>query len=465
MPAPSAAPRGVAALVTLILVAAASAGQTPPAGSGNPSFDPSAGPLAIGGPDVDVFGPFRALPANEDTTLLILVGNDGPGDVTDVEVRVSPDATSGLLLVGFDNVRRVGPIVENDTVGIVLNVATPPNPGGARLFVTLSYRDDGGRPFTVTREVAVRIGPEEAGALEVELLTPEVGAGQEQTLRFQLRNRARNEWIRDLDVNVLTAETSSGLLGAGPSSGGGGLLTGAGFTSAFALLEGGDLVRGGSIPPGGVATASMTVRVARHAPDVAPFSVAVTYGEDGFARAEIFDFALSVGGAVQFRVLDLREEPRAGSGVGAAAGSEGVQLRGVVVNTGSGTAFSPQVRVPEGGRYASTSWILIEDLEPNEPVTFRIPVSPAGDGSAGNVSFAVQWNDEFGIVRETTVSDAPTPLPPREEPTLVETWSTRAQEAPLLAGLLGAALVIAALMAARKGVGVWRRRRDEAEEG
>ncbi len=445
MPAPERALRpartGVA-LVALLLV-----GLAPLATSQSP-VNPS--PVRLGGPALEVFGPFHAIPAGDERALLLIVANDGPGDVFDVEASFSPDPASGLLVVGFDNVRRLGAIPENESEGIVLTVATPQVPGGARLFVTLTSRDGSDQVATVTREIAVRIGPERVGPLDVDLVGSDYRAGEEAVLHFRLRNRSPDP-LHDIALNLDTPETNQGFAGSSGFVGGLG-----GITSALALLEGGDVVRGGILLPRETASASVRVKISLDAPDVVPFSVRVTYGAGGFARNERFDFAVSVTGSVSIRVLDLREERD--------AQTDRLHLRGVLANVGAGTAWNPRVRVPPDARYAETEHVLIEDMEPNEPVSFSIPITEGPNASAEAPVIEVEWNDEFGTVRRLTLRETARAAPPEPEATWYAPLSREIEARPLIAGILGAALVLALVHLAQR-IGAARKKRGEDRAG
>ncbi|HVL49155.1 MAG TPA: hypothetical protein VM889_11400 [Candidatus Thermoplasmatota archaeon] len=429
-----------AALLALVFIApgllASVAAQTPGGGAVVPVQVPVD---RTGGPDLRVFSPFGSIPASSRATVLFAVDNAGPGEVRNVVAAftTAPEVTpgQGVLLVGADGIRNLGTIEEDRSKLVGVTLATPSAPGGARLIVTLTYDDAGGTRRTTVREVAVLVGPPEDDILRIEHRSPALSAGSEETLRFLVSNPS-DERIADLglvlDVAGATFPTGqSGAAGATPAT-----TFPGGFPTTTNLVfpaDGGDILRDETLAPGQEVAVDGRVLVGLAAPDVFPFSVTATYVVDGVARSQRFDFAARIAPSVKFRLLEVREE----------TAGDGLVLTGTLVNVGTGSAWNPRVRVPEGTAYEATEPKLVEDLEANEPVGFRIATSRAREARPESAIVEVEWNDDFGNVRTTPVEGEPKLLPPpAAQPAILQ-----AVQSPWLWTLVLGALLLAVVAA------------------
>jgi hypothetical protein len=444
---------GVAFLVCLIALVGGAPGADAQAGPGDPVTapgnvtapgdvtvivdEPTPVPLDD---QIDVVPPLAPLPAKSRETLFFFVENEGPGDIRDVRVSVEASGGGPLLVLGRQE-RIVGPIEADDEAVVGVLVATPAEPSITSVSVTVTYVDDAGATRTVVRPLNVQIGPPRSDPLTVEYVSSEVHSGSESFLRFRVTNPT-GQHIRQLDLRMDLGNPQPGLSGADLLEGGNlgglsGLATGAPSSTPLAPNgEGGRILRGATLAPGETREVDAPVQTALDAEDLLVFGVTATYSYDGYSRSQRFDFGIRLAGNVSLRVLDLREEQ---------AGDQ-LQLTGTIVNTGQGTAWSPLLRAAPTSGYRTFEPVLLEDLEPNEAVTFRLPVtrtSAYGDPAAPPL--LLEYNDEQGRVRETPVHSEISMLP--EESTESPYAPRSLARNPWVIGALAfaAVLVVAAL--------------------
>lgn len=401
----------------------------------------SAQPAPPGGPDVDVLSVSPALPAKERVTVFLSVVNDGPGDITDVEVDARPTLGSSIAVLG-ESLTDLGNVSDGDSGVLALRVATGDREGAAGILLSIAFLDAQGIPRAIAREVTLQIGAERSAPLRVRYVPQTLAAGAEGNLTLVAENpsdRTLRDVTIELDLSPAAGPATAGLTGA--AQGLSLLRTQADLTPG---ARGDRLARGLSLGPGASFVMEAPVRAGLRAEDLVPFGVTATYKIDGFERSQRFDFGARVEGPVRFRVLGLREEAVEGAR----------ELSGTLVNMGPGTAWSPRLSLAPGSGFDAGDGLLVEDLKPNEPASFRLPVEEAaGAAPNGTVGLALEWNDDQGRVLRATIPATARLLPEESaEPTLLQRLAGRAGWIAALA-VGAAALGAAALHARRKRAG------------
>lgn len=397
------------------------------------------------GPRLEVLAPTSPLPAKERVNLFLEVVNLGPGTARNVSVFVQPVAGSGLVVIG-QLVRGLEDIPQNQSDLLVVRVATPDTAGGAGLTLRFTFTGPNGETIVRERQVDVQIKPPVSDPLEIERIPTPLEAGNETTLGFVMSNPADTA-ITDLDV-VMNVETSVG--GALGQIAGGGSSDSASPGSTSSLI-----VQGGRLEPGQTRTVEAPMLAALRADELVTMTLTATYSLEGFQREQIFDFGARVVGSVNVRVLEAREVDT----------GEGIEIAGTVVNVGSGTAWNPRVSAAEESGLRSASPLLIEDLEPNDAVSFRLPVTRVGPRVEGAPLFVMDWNDDYGnIFAPRAVAGDLAELPP-SPPSRLEAIRAWFVATP---GALWALLALELLIVAALAVGIMHaarvRREDAARE-
>lgn len=407
-----------------------------------------AGPLVLAqidpfqqGPRVDIDAIPAILPAKSRELFHMAVENDGPGRITNVSVDVRPAPGSDLVVLGESLILLDDPIEEDDSGFLSVHVATGDDAGGKSILVTVFYEDEAGIRRNITREVSLQVGVERSDFLRVEYVQETLVAGRDGRFRFIISNPTRHAFTHvDLD---LVPSATTGLEA---------LLVGEGISTSRDVTAGRDgtpILRGARLEPGESITASIPVRTSRKPGDLVPFSVDARYQLAGYEREQRFEFGARLAGGVAFRLLDLREERVGGL----------TEITGVIVNVGTATAWNPQIRIPEGAQYKATRFVLVSDLEPNDPVTFRVATQPREEGGSGVLQtdapeLEVEWNDDDGKVH-TSALEGEVFAPPQES--VGPTWRDR-----LLSPWTLVAAAIALLFAAIQGARRWIAAREEA---
>ncbi|HLE96233.1 MAG TPA: hypothetical protein VI997_02590, partial [Candidatus Thermoplasmatota archaeon] len=269
----------------------------------------------------------------------------------------TPATGSGLVLAG-DDTWTVPPLDAGGDAVLRVPLRTPSSAGPHALVATLRYTDAAGARVDAEHLLAFQVSGTTRGPLEVGLATASVAAGENATLAFSLRNAGPTA-IDHLQLTIVA-----------PAAG----------ATIVAAADGGRLAAPARLEAGAVAKATASVRTALVATDFVALQVRAAYIAGG-ARDDVFDFAIPVESPVRLRLLSLEASED--------------ELSGILVNTGTGTAYNPQIS--QGG----SAPVLIEDLEPNEPASFRVPVAGAAPGPT---TLDVAWNDERGGLHAATVA-------------------------------------------------------------
>lgn len=448
------APSRVLVCLLLLLVALSTVAAQTIVDEGAPPEQNVTDPVGIegAGPVVDIIPPTTAIPAKARETVFFLVENEGPGDISDVDIAIRSAGGSSLVVLGRIE-RDLGVIAEDDEDVVGVLVATPDEPGGASILVTLDYTDDAGEEHIVTRELNLQIAPERSDPLVVEYLSGELLGGTEGLLRFRVSNVGESD-VRNLDIRLVlgdsTPQVNLDLPGVDDETDPAQISSGAPSTSPLAPDgEGARILRAGRLEPGESRLVEAPVKTALGADELLVFSLAGHYSYEGYERAPRFDFGVRLEGGVRVRLLDLREE-RVG---------DRMELVGSLVNVGQSTAWNPVLRVPPGSGYASREQTLLEDLEPNEAVNFRIPVIRTSELRENDTVpvLALEWNDAFGAVRRSSVGGAIDELPDEALESPYSPRSLARNPWAVGAAAMAAFLVVASLVRAQK------RRREEEE--
>lgn len=294
------------------------------------------------------------VPGSAAVTAAVRVVNDGDGATGPVSVVVRPAAGSGLLLAG-DDAWTTGALGPGAAETLSIPLRTPSTRGVHALEATLSYLDAAGAAVVDERTLAFQVSSAARGPLRVEVGSTAVAAGRNGTIEFALHN-AGDAPIAGLRLSA----TTDGV--------------------AMSTTGGGTLDAPTDLAAGARATARLPVLVALTAEDLAKVTVEASYVVGDAEHDETFELAVPVEGRVDLRILALEVV--------------GGDVSGIVVNTGTGTAYNARATV------GSATAVLSEDLAPNEPVSFRVPGAGA---SAGDLSVAFDWNDDRGQVRSATV--------------------------------------------------------------
>lgn len=430
------AARLLALLVVLAPVALAQTPTTPPPPTiVVPPPAPTLPPIVQGSPDVELLAPAAPIPAKERVNVFVGVLNRGPGAIRDVEALVQPAGTEGLVVVG-QLLRGLDDLPENESGVLLVRVATPDTAGGATLTVTFRFTDETGSRHELTRAVSLQIAPPRSDPLQVVSDAQQVAAGGDEAIALRIVNQDRRP-VTSLDVFFQPDDAQAVELG--------------GDEELAPGPTGSQLLRGARLEPGEGVSVAVPALTSRTPEDVVSYRVLLRYTLDGFAREQSLTFGTRLEGETRLRVLEARVE-RVG---------DGLALTGTLVNTGTATAWNPRVSTAPGAGYRADAPVLIEDLEPNEGVDFRIPVERAGDSRPGAKLLVVDWNDADGEVHEAPVEGEATPPPPAPA-SLLE----RARELALSPLAWGVAL---ALLVAVAAVAAWRhmhrvRAEDEARE-
>lgn len=351
-----------------------------------------------GAPNLQVIAPATSLPAKARVNVFLEVLNLGPSGARDLSIVVQP--TGGEVVVVGQVERDLRNLPANDSALLVVRVATPEQSGGARLEITFRGLNDAGEPFTITRSVVIQIAPPVSSPLEVTSDVPRLAPGVPGVLNLTLSNPATRD-ITQLDVEVETISSESFIDRVGGD-------TDVAPGSASSLV-----VQGGTLEGGEVARVSVPVTTSLNAEDLQRFTVRVRYTFEGFEREQEFEFGARVIGDVRVRVLDAREV-RTGAGL---------ELAGTIVNTGTATAYNPRVTTTEESGLRTLIPQIIEDLEPNDAVTLRIPVERVADPEPGGSVLRIEWNDDYGEVTPTEVPATVTRAAPEEPGLLSRLWA------------------------------------------
>lgn len=392
------------------------------------------GPDDAGG--IEVIAPSTPIPAKARTNVFLGVVNLGPGDIRDVRVLVQPE--SDLVVIGQAE-RDLESIREDDSAMLLVRVATPDAAGSARLTLDFRFVDASGAERTATRTVTLQVAPPTSDPLEVTLEDATLLAGDEAALTLRLRNPSERA-LTNLDITVEADETLTPL--------------GSDVPDAVPGTESSLVVQGARLAAGESRVVEVPLKTARVADELLSFTVTASYALDGFERQQIVELGARVLGTVELRVLEAREVDT----------GAGLELAGTLVNTGTGTAWNPRVDAAEGSGLRAESPALIEDLEANEAVDFRLRVQRVGEPAPGAPLLRVDWNDERGEVQERTVVAERVPLPPPAPSALASFWAraTSALGLLALASVTLLALVLLGLFAARY---VHHRHEERAETG
>lgn len=395
-----------------------------------------------GGPRLEVLAPASPLPAKERVNLFLEVVNLGPGTIRNLSVFIQPASGSGLVVVG-QLTRGLEDIPQNDSDLLVLRVATPDTEGSASLSLRFTFTGPNGETIVRERLVNVQIKPPISDPLEIERVATPLAAGGDSTVTFELRN-PHDTAITDLDV-LLDVETEIG-----------GALAGGASDSVSPGSQSSYIVQGGRLGAGETTTVDMPVLAGLRADELVTMKLTATYSLEGFRREQVFDFGARVVGDVSIRVLEAREVDT----------GTGLEVAGTVVNVGAGTAWNPRVVAAEGSGLRSDA-LLIEDLEPNEAVSFRLPVQRVGDRIPGAPLFAIDWNDDYGnVVAPQAISGQLAELPPAAPSRFdaIRAWLA-ATPGVLWAFLLFEILLLAVLALAMVHASRVRERAGSASEG
>lgn len=392
-------------------------------------------PAAAGTPDIELLGPVSPLPAKQRTNVFLAVENLGPGAIHDVSVLVQP-SSGGLVVVGQIE-RSLQDLAGNASAAMVVRVATPDVAGSATLSLTFSFTTDAGVRTSVTRSVNLQIAPPETAPLDVTTTDAPLVAGKEGNLSLRVSNPT-GQRLTNLDLTLLPARTVPILSAA---SGGAKVQDLTPGNGSALLLHGAQLGPGESVSVQAPVTASLRPQ------DLVPFSVQASYTVNGFARDQTFDFGVRVVGDVQIRVLDAHLTRT----------DQGLVLVGTVVNSGTGTAWSPRVDAAEGSGLQAERPQIVADLKPNEATDFQLPVKQVG--ALGGPLLKIDWNDDFGTIRATQVAAQPVTPPPEAPGFFSRAWSALRGPWGLLA-LVALALLVGVEIVRR--VGRAHREREEA---
>lgn len=294
------------------------------------------------------------LPGSTAVEAAVRVVNDGDGDVGRVSVVLRPAAGSGLLLAG-DDAFTTPPLPGGESATIAVPLRTPAARGAHALVAELDYVDAAGALVRSERTITFQVAAPVAGPLRVALASPDVPAGAEADLAFTVSN-VGDAPLRDIDLRATSGE---------------GLTTTAGGAVAGPM----------TLAPGENATARVKVLAALDAEDLVEVTLEAAYAVEGALVEETFVLAVPVAERVELRLLSA--EVLDGD------------LLGIVVNSGTGTAYNPRATVGEA------TAVLSEDIEPNEPVNFRV-VGAGAEG--GPVTVAFDWNDERGRLHRAEVA-------------------------------------------------------------
>lgn len=385
---------------------------------------------------IEVIAPSTPIPAKARTNVFLGVVNLGPGDIRDVRVLVQP--ASDLVVIGQAE-RDLESIPEDDSAMLLVRVATPDAAGSARLTLDFRFVDASGVERSATRTVTLQVAPPASDPLQVTLEDATLLAGDEAALTLRMRNPAERA-LTDLDVTVEADEIVTPL--------------GSDVPDAAPGAQSSLVVQGARLAAGESRVVEVPLKTARVADELLSFTVTARYALDGFERQQVFEFGARVLGTVDLRVLEAREVDT----------GAGLELAGTLVNTGTGTAWNPRVDVAEGSGLRAPTPALIEDLEANEAVDFRLRVERVGEPAPGAPLLRVDWNDDRGEMHERTVAAERVPLPPPAPSALESVWAraTSALGLVALAVVLLLALVLLGLFAARY---VHHRHEERAEEG
>lgn len=341
---------------------------------------PTTAPQPPGGPDVEVVPPLVPIPAKARSTVFLDIVNLGPGDIRDVFVTIRPTLGTQAVIVGrFDH--ELETIEEDEGSLIGLRIAAGDLEGAATFDVQMRYTAEDDVTRERTQSFNIQVGAARSDPLVIEYTGGALIPGEEQPLTLRVHNPT-NALVRNLDVELQPLPGSAG----GIASLTDGALATAGQAPLNAASGGSLIARGAGIDPGESVDAETRVITSRAADDVLRFRVSARYSTDGFERTQTFEFGVPVEPSFRLKLLEAREE-RVG---------DRFELTGTLVNLGTATAFNPLVRVPEGSAYEATRAHLVSDLEPNNPVAFRMATKPMNDTAVRGPLVEVVWNDERG---------------------------------------------------------------------